>query len=693
MVCKEIGHTADLTSGKSSVLEALLELPFARDSGLCTRFATQITMRRTNFDSITISIIPKATASAERAAKLRSFKKEGLTSLNGPEFLAIFEEACQVMNISLPGKELEPGQMTFSNDVLKIELCGPRRENLSIIDIPGIFRTPTPGVTTKADMLLVDSMVRDYIRDERTVILAVLPAPTDIATQSILTMAEEADPQGLRTLGVLTKPDLVDKGGEQNVIDLVLGKRNQLRLGYCIVRNRGQAELSTGSSERSAVESDFFNQAPWSTLDKDRVGVSALKERLQELLVEITRREFPKLKSQIDHQLVTCKGKLAALGPDRTSPEQQRRYLQEIAIEYQKLTDYAVDAYYARNPVFEEIPALRLPTLIVDRNDAYAEELSNRGHTISFGLPEKKDAAAGSDDDEISEDLTDNSHSMSISDEDVEFSELLDLFPADFVIPSTQTSNVLEWIEREYRKARGRGLESIGPAVLPTLWQQQSRNWEAITLSYFKDVIGYVHKFICKLLFHVCPNDRTRNSLFSLLVDLLLDRYHIVVDHVKFLIKVERFGTPLTLNHYFSDNLQKFRMDRVQKALEDVAQEKFSRHGSPEGKFVKLESIATAIPMGNVEHTVLDIHSILKSYYKVARKRFVDTVCMQGTDYHLLSGDGSPLRIFSPLFVSSLTNEQLESIAGEDPSSKRLRKALKLEIKALEDGKKLLRTV
>lgn len=79
---------------------------------------------------------------------------------------------------------------------------------------------------------------------------------------------------------MLTKPDPVGKGGEQNVFGLVLGKRNQLRLGYCIVRNRGQAELSTRSPERSAVESDFFNQVPWSSLDKDRVRVSTSKRKI-----------------------------------------------------------------------------------------------------------------------------------------------------------------------------------------------------------------------------------------------------------------------------------------------------------------------------------------------------------------------------------------------------------------------------
>ena len=608
-------------------------------------------------------------------------------------------QACKIMNLTVCGQDAEPGQTTFSDDVLKIELCGPHRENLSIIDIPGIFRTPTEGVTTKADMQLVENMVRHHIKDERTIILAVLPAPTDIATQSILTIAEETDPQGIRTLGVLTKPDLVDKGGEQNVIDLVKGKKNKLKLGYCIVRNRGQSELSTAASERSAVENSFFNRAPWSALDKNRVGVSALKQRLQELLVDITRREFPKVKSEIDHQLASCRESLAALGPDRHSSEQQRKYLQEMAITFQKLTEFAIDTYYSRSHVFDENPALRLPTLIVNRNEGYAEEISKLGHTVDFRLPEelkevpvvhKKKASVKPEKAVIAED---NSHKQHGSSEKTEYSELHNLLPNNLTIPDTPEGSVIEWIEGEYRRARGCGLVSIGPAILPTLWQQQSKNWEVITHRYIKDIIFFIHDFIAKLLRHVCPDDRTRTGLFSILFDHILERYQKAIDHVNFIVKVERFGTPLTLNHYFSDNVQDFRMDRQMKAMEKLAVDKWDNRGISEGKFVKLDNIPKAIPMGNMDHTVLDIHSILKAYYKVARKRFVDTVCMQGTDYHLLSGDDSPLRIFSPLFITSLTNDQLESIAGENPSSKHLRKTLKLEIKALEDGKKLLRTL
>jgi hypothetical protein len=83
---------------------------------------------------------------------------------------------------------------TFSDDVLYIEVCGPEQEHLSVIDVPGIFKRTTQGVTNKADMQMVKSMVQRYIDNPRSVILAVIPANVDIATQEILEMVEEVDP-------------------------------------------------------------------------------------------------------------------------------------------------------------------------------------------------------------------------------------------------------------------------------------------------------------------------------------------------------------------------------------------------------------------------------------------------------------------------------------------------------------------
>lgn len=189
-----------------------------------------------------------------------------------------------------------PNPVSFSGDVLRLEICGPSEEHLSVIDVPGIFKKTTQGVTTKADMQMVRNMVHGYMKNPRSVMLAVVPANVDIATQEILEMAEEVDPDGHRTLGVLTKPDLVDKGAETSVTELIEGKRHQLTLGWNVVKNPGQSVTPSSAKERLAMEDAFFTaEIPWNRLDKDRVGVSALRIRLQEILAKHIRREFPKV--------------------------------------------------------------------------------------------------------------------------------------------------------------------------------------------------------------------------------------------------------------------------------------------------------------------------------------------------------------------------------------------------------------
>jgi len=190
---------------------------------------------------------------------------------------------------------------TFSNDVLRLEISGPKEDHLSVIDVPGIFKRTTSGVTTKSDMEMVERMVHNYMKNPRSVMLTVVPANVDIATQEILEKAEEVDPDGMRTLGVLTKPDLVDKGAEKNVMDLVEGRKHQLKLGWHILRNPGQAELDNPVADPHATERSFFaEESPWNSLDKERVGIDSFRDRLQEILADHIRREFPKVRSSIN---------------------------------------------------------------------------------------------------------------------------------------------------------------------------------------------------------------------------------------------------------------------------------------------------------------------------------------------------------------------------------------------------------
>lgn len=109
------------------------------------------------------------------------------------------------------------------------------------------------------------------------------------------------------------------------------------------------------------------------------------------------------------------------------------------------------------------------------------------------------------------------------------------------------------------------------------------------------------------------------------------------------------------------------------------------------GEMVKLDNtVNTANTSSNSEYTVCDLHDILKSYYKVARKRFVDNICMQAGDHFLVTGPDTPIKVFSPSLVSSLTDEQLDTIAGESATTRRKRADLRREIESLEKGKKLL---
>lgn len=96
-------------------------------------------------------------------------------------------------------------------------------------------------------------------------------------------------------------------------------------------------------------------------------------------------------------------------------------------------------------------------------------------------------------------------------------------------------------------------------------------------------------------------------------------------------------------------------------------------------------------PLTTDETTIRDIHDILASYYEVARKRFADSVVMQAGFYYLVTGPESPLKLLSSKFIDNLSDEQLETIAGEEPNRKTKRTQLQKQLQDLAAGLKVLR--
>ncbi|KAL2015273.1 hypothetical protein VTK56DRAFT_5929 [Thermocarpiscus australiensis] len=326
--------------------------------------------------------------------KLRAFHTE-TTDIYGENFARIFREAGAAMGIRGGENGKPDGDKsldTFSDDILKIEITGPNQFSLTVIDVPGIFRTATPGLTTENDMALVRAMVERAIKDNRTIILAVVPCNVDIATQEILKLATDADPTGLRTMGVLTKPDLAtERATQQVIIDLVLGKRNDLKLGYCVVKNRSADDDLSSLQDRDDAEKVFFKSEPWCQLESSgRIGIDALRQRLSGLIQSITRREFPRVRDDIRKKLHATEEKLRALGDSRADTMSQRSYLAEVARKFQDIVGDALDAKYTRKESADEGATLAAKDG-ADESEGEDKSPAEKGEPGSSPFPELND--------------------------------------------------------------------------------------------------------------------------------------------------------------------------------------------------------------------------------------------------------------------------------------------------------------
>lgn len=212
-----------------------------------------------------------------------------------------------------------------------------------------------------------------------------MPCNVDVATQEILTLAEEADPDGIRTMGVLTKADLATERATQDaVIDLVEGRRNVLKLGYYVVKNRSADDNTSTTSDLQSAEQAHFMAPPWASI-RNRCGIPALKLRLQELLMDISKRELPNVKGDIEKRMRERTTKLEAMGEPRADESSQRQYLVKIASRMQDVNKSALNGYYAGEVLFKKKPELKLITKIIKLGEVFANLFWKRGHYQDFG--------------------------------------------------------------------------------------------------------------------------------------------------------------------------------------------------------------------------------------------------------------------------------------------------------------------
>lgn len=143
------------------------------------------------------------------------------------------------------------------SEKLYVELSRPEFQPLTMVDLPGLIKSRNPG-QGKGDIDVISDMVRLYMKDSKTIIPAVASASNDGAVQDILEMAHEEDPLGTRTIGIITKPDLLEPGLDAEEVWLRYA-RNGTDYNFRhwhVVRNRGNGDTFS-LSERDEREAKF----------------------------------------------------------------------------------------------------------------------------------------------------------------------------------------------------------------------------------------------------------------------------------------------------------------------------------------------------------------------------------------------------------------------------------------------------
>jgi dynamin 1-like protein len=305
------------SSGKSSVLEGIVGRSFLpRGTGIVTRRPLVLQLYNTRSDG----------GGSEDSED--SFENiVGDSEAEWGEFLHIPGQ--KFHNFGEIRKEIvrETDRLTgnnkgISNNPIQLKIYSPRVLALTLVDLPGMTKVPVGDQPENIEEQ-IHEMLLQFISNPNAIILAVTAANSDIANSDALQLAKAADPYGNRTIGVLTKLDLMDPGTDAS--EVLNNQLIPLKRGYIGVVNRGQKDINADLSIREGLkkEEEFFRVHPiYSQRNlKPKCGTATLAKALNTILMHHIRECLPEVKNRIQSMMGDVQQEMEALG----SPNQQSR--------------------------------------------------------------------------------------------------------------------------------------------------------------------------------------------------------------------------------------------------------------------------------------------------------------------------------------------------------------------------------
>ncbi|GJP47006.1 hypothetical protein CLOM_g6240 [Closterium sp. NIES-68] len=290
----QVAVVGSQSSGKSSVLESLVGKDFLpRGSDVVTRRPLVLQL---------VQVPKRADGKAEEWGEFLHLPGKRFT-----DFSAIRDE------IQLETEREVGINKGITEKQIRLKIFSPHVLTITLVDLPGITKVPVGDQPSDIEAR-VRSMILAYIKHETCIILAVTPANADLANSDALQVARMADPDGHRTIGVITKLDIMDRGTD--ACNLLLGNVIPLRLGYVGVINRSQEDINAKKSVKDALtyEEAFFRSRPVYHSLADRCGIPQLAKKLNSILVQHIRLLLPDLKARINAQMVAVQKELVSYG-------------------------------------------------------------------------------------------------------------------------------------------------------------------------------------------------------------------------------------------------------------------------------------------------------------------------------------------------------------------------------------------
>lgn len=319
------------SSGKSSILETLVGKDFLpRGTGIVTRRPLVLQLNNIAPDSPLINeYVPNDTTegvgeNGESEMTLEDHLRKNNKSYQPPtkdewgEFLHLpgrrFYNFKQIrQEIANETARIAGKDKGISKVPINLKIFSPHVLNLTLVDLPGITKVPI-GEQPPDIEKQIKNLILEYIATPSCVILAVSPANVDLVNSESLKLAREVDPHGKRTIGVITKLDLMDSG--TNALDILSGKLYPLRLGFVGVVNRSQQDIQLNKSVEEALdnEQEYFNRHPVYRTISSRCGTRYLAKLLNQILMSHIRDKLPDIKARLNTLIGQSEQELASLG-------------------------------------------------------------------------------------------------------------------------------------------------------------------------------------------------------------------------------------------------------------------------------------------------------------------------------------------------------------------------------------------